>query len=138
MCNRVFYGLAVSVALIFLWFTSSAQGSSNEGTEFYAVFPTHVNAPDQINNVIVNNNFAEYSIFITGKQPSSGTVSVGAVNLRFNLLQGNTVVEVKVPRASAYINRGEAGAVLSDRAIRITVDPGKPKVVVYGHIFAGR
>ncbi|MES3019222.1 MAG: PKD domain-containing protein [Bacteroidota bacterium] len=138
MCNRIICGLALSVILIFLSRTSRAQAVSNEGSEFYAVFPSHVNAADQMGNVIIRNNFAEYSIFITGKQASSGTVSVGGVNLRFDLAQGNTVVEVKIPRANAYISHQEAGTVLSNRAIRITVDPGKPKVVVYGHIFAGR
>ncbi|WP_276347833.1 PKD domain-containing protein [Daejeonella sp. JGW-45] len=115
-----------------------AQGISNEGTEFYAVFPSHVNAPDYVNNVLVRNNFAEYSIFITGKQPSSGVVSVNGTIIPFNLLQGNSVVEVKVPRAAAYIDHNDQKTVLTNRAIRIIVDPGKPKVVVYGHIFAGR
>ncbi|MGB4398384.1 MAG: PKD domain-containing protein [Daejeonella sp.] len=126
------------LALFFFLSPVRAQSISNEGTEFYAIFPTHVNAPDYAQNVIVRNNFAEYSIFITGSQPSTGIVSVNGTNIRFNLAQGNTVVEVKVPRSAAYINESERNQVLSNRAIRVIVDPGKPKVVTYGHIFAGR
>lgn len=135
MCNRIIFGLSVTFALLFSLSVAKGQNTSNEGTEFYAVFPTHVNAPDR--NPF-RENLAEYSIFITGKQPSSGTVSVNGISIPFNLAQGNTVVEVKVPRAAAYINQSEERQVLTDRAIKITVNPGQPKVVVYGHIFAGR
>lgn len=131
MCNRIFYGIAITLALFFYIPLARAQSTSNEGTEFYAVFPSHVNAP---NGSALN--LAEYSVFITGKQPSTGTVSVNGTNIPFALPLGNTVVEIKVPRAAAYIN--QSGQVLNNRAIKVSVDPGKPKVVVYGHIFAGR
>lgn len=128
-------------AIIFLTFSlistytqnSFGQNLSNEGTEFWAVFPTHVSA-------VLRGGFrplANYSIFITGKQASSGVVSVGNFSQAFNLLQPNTVIEIQVPRNAAYINDFEANTVLSNRAIKIQVDPGKPRVVVYGHIFAG-
>jgi gliding motility-associated-like protein len=110
----------------------SAQSTSNEGTEFWAVFPTHVAA-----NLNGYRPQANYSIFITGKEASSGVVSVGNWTQRFNLAQPNTVIEVQVPRAEAYINNFESGQLLQGRAIRIQVDKDKPKVVVYGHIFAG-
>lgn len=109
-----------------------AQSTSNEGLDFFAVFPTHVAA-----NLNGFRPLANYSIFITGKEASSGVVSVGNWTQRFNLLQANTVIEVQIPRNEAYINNFEAGQVLQNRAIRVQVDPGKPKVVVYGHIFAG-
>ncbi|RYZ18047.1 MAG: hypothetical protein EOP49_50155, partial [Sphingobacteriales bacterium] len=111
---------------------AKAQSTSNEGTEFYAAFPSHVAA--NINGV---RPLANYSIFITGKEASTGTVTVGSFSQRFNLAQPNTVIEVKVPRADAYIDNAESNSVLSNRAIRVLVDAGKPKVVVYGHIFAG-
>ncbi len=110
----------------------SAQSTSNEGTDFWAVFPTHV--PAFINGT---RPLARYSIFITGKQASSGTVTVGNSSQRFNLTAGNTVIEVPINRGDAYIDELESGRVLTNRAIRVQVDPGKPKVVVYGHIFAG-
>lgn len=115
-----------------------AQSSSNEGTEFWAAFPTHMPGGNFINGVLVQSFPAKYSVFITGSQPSSGVVTVGSWSQRFNLNAANTVIEIEVPRTDAYINESEAGRVLSNRGIRILVDPGKPKIVVYGHIFAGR
>jgi len=104
------------------------QSVSNAGTEFWSVFPTHI--PN-------GNQLAVNSIFITSNQASSGTVSCGTFSQKFNVLP-NTVVEVQVPRANAYINDYEGGQVLTNRAIHILVDPGQPKVVVYSHIFAGQ
>ncbi len=136
---RIIHRFILLFSFIITFQSIRAQSVSNEGMEFYAVFPTHVNAADYDQfNRLIRNNFAEYSIFITGKQPSSGVVSVNGTTLPFNLLQGNSVVEVKVPRAAAYIDHNDQKTVLTNRAIKITVDPGKPKVVVYGHIFAGR
>jgi len=109
-----------------------AQSTSNEGTDFWAVFPSHV--PANLNGV---RPLANYSIFITGKQASSGIVTVGTFRTTFVLPQANSVIEVQIPRAQAYIDETESGRVLSNRAIRVQVDAGKPKVVVYGHIFAG-
>ncbi len=107
---------------------ADAQSVSNEGLEFWSVFPTHVpNKPAQLANI---------SIFITSKQASSGTVSVNGSSQRF-AVTANTVTEIQVPRANAYINDTESGRVLSNRAIHIVVDAGQPAVVVYAHIFAG-
>ncbi|RYY20664.1 MAG: hypothetical protein EOP41_08875, partial [Sphingobacteriaceae bacterium] len=106
-----------------------AQSVSNEGLEFWSVFPTHV--PNTVTEL------ANISIFITSKQASSGTVTAGGSSQRFNVA-ANTVTEIQVPRASAYINDGEGNRVLSNRAIHIVVDAGQPAVVVYAHIFAGK
>lgn len=108
-----------------------SQSLSNEGTDFFAVFPTHVPSSNS-NNV----RLAAYSIFITSKAVSSGVVTVGSFSQRFNVLP-NTVTEIKIDRNAAYINEFESGMVLPNRAIHVLVDPGKPKIVVYGHIFAG-
>ncbi|MEJ7692579.1 PKD domain-containing protein [Daejeonella sp.] len=132
MCNRIIYGFSVTLALLFFLSPAKAQNTSNEGTEFYAAFPSHVAA--NINGI---RPLANYSIFITGKEASTGIVTVGAFSQRFNLAQPNTVIEIRVPRADAYIDNFESNRVLSNRAIRVLVDAGKPKVVVYGHIFAG-
>ena len=105
-----------------------AQSVSNEGQEFWSVFPTHIpNMPTQLANI---------SIFITGKQASTGTVSVGSYSQRFTVV-ANTVTEIQVPRNTAYINETESNRVLTNRAIHIVVDAGQPNVVVYAHIFAG-
>ena len=123
--------MAFSSILSFPW-KVIAQSTSNEGLDFFAVFPTHVAA-----NLNGFRPQANYSIFITGTESSSGVVSAGTWTQRFALPQGNTVIEVQIPRNEAYINNFESGQVLQNRAIRVQVDPGKPKVVVYGHIFAG-
>lgn len=132
MCNRIFYGISITFALVFVLSFARAQNTSNEGTEFYAAFPSHVAA-----NINGFRPLANYSIFITGKEASTGIVTVGSFSQRFNLAQPNTVIEIRVPRTEAYIDNVESGRVLSNRAIRVLVDPGKPKIVVYGHIFAG-
>lgn len=128
MLNRFF----LLVLLILGIQQLKAQSTSNEGTDFWAVFPSHV--PANLSGV---RPLANYSIFITGKQASSGIVTVGTFRTTFVLSQANSVIEVQIPRAQAYIDETEAGRVLSNRAIRVQVDVGKPKVVVYGHIFAG-
>ncbi|WP_276360809.1 PKD domain-containing protein [Daejeonella sp. H1SJ63] len=116
----------------------SAQSTSNEGTEFWAAFPTHMPGGNFRDGILIQSFPAKYSVFITGSQPSSGVVSVGSWSQSFNLSVANTVIEIEVPRSEAYINESEAGRILTNRGIKILVDPGKPKVVVYGHIFAGR
>lgn len=108
-----------------------AQSVSNEGQEFWSVFPTHV--PNSVNN---QPQLANISIFITGRNASTGTISVNGYSQKFTVV-ANTVTEIQVPRANAYINDTEAGRVLGNRAIHIVVDAGQPNVVVYAHIFAG-
>lgn len=104
-----------------------AQTVSNEGTEFWAVFPTHV--PDA--------QLANISLYITGSQASSGMVKVGNFSEKF-IVNPNWVTEVKIPRADAYIDFIDNGKVLPNQAIHVLVDSGKPKVVLYAHIFASR
>jgi len=134
MLKRIFFSFILILILgIFGIRQGKAQSVSNEGTEFWAVFPTHKPGSRAGGFPLL----ANYSIFITGKQASSGTVTVAGFSQRFNLLQANTVVEIQVPRNLAYIDFSESGRVLTNRAIRVQVDAGKPKVVVYGHIFAG-
>ncbi len=133
MCTRIISNFFLPLVLaLFSVHSLKAQSTSNEGTEFWAVFPTHIAA-----NLRGVRPLANYSVFITGKQASSGIVTVGSFQRRFDLLQANTVIEIQVPRNDAYINDLESNRVLSNRAIKVQVDPGKPKVVVYGHIFAG-
>lgn len=133
MFSRILFAFFLTLILtVFSFLSLRAQSASNEGTDFWAVFPTHV--PANLNGF---RPLANYSIFITGKQASSGTVTVGTFVRRFNLPTGNTVIEVPIARSDAYINDVESGRVLGNRAIRVQVDAGKPKVVVYGHIFAG-
>ncbi len=106
--------------------SASAQNISNEGLEFWAVFPTHVPR---------SNNLAKMTIFISAKENSSGTVNIGGQSIPFSVL-ANQIASVDIPRNLAYINENEANQVLSNRGIHILVDNNKPKVAVYAHIYA--
>lgn len=110
-----------------------SQVVTNQGTEFWVAFPTHVPDFDKQFNILP----AQISIFITSGQASSGKVTAGSFSGLFSVA-ANQVTEVKVPRNVAYINDTESGQVLPNRAIHITVDAGKPSVAVYAHIFAGQ
>ena len=104
----------------------NAQNISNEGLEFWAVFPTHVPR---------DNNLAKMTIFISAKENSSGTVNVGGQSFPFTVL-ANQIANVDVPRNLAYIDEKERNQVRSNRGIHILVDDNKPKVAVYAHIYA--
>jgi hypothetical protein len=113
-------------------FDAFSQSVSNAGTKFFAVFPTH--KPSRLENGAVR--LANYSLFITSSEASSGIVTVGNFSRLFTV-EPNRVTEIPISRNEAYIDESEQAQVLRNRAITVTVDPGKPKVVVYGHIFAG-
>ena len=106
---------------------ASAQNISNEGTDFWAVFPSH----DPFNTE------ANITIYITSKENSHVTVSCGTYS-ETQSIPANTAVPFTVTRDQAYIERIEANAILNNRAIHIKVTDGFPKVVAYAHIFAGR
>lgn len=114
-------------------FVSFSQTSANSGTEFWTAFPSHEADIDKNYNIL----YANFSLFITSAGASSGIVTVGAFSQQFSVA-ANAVVEIQIPRSVAYIDYTNAGLPLSNRAIHILVDPGKPKIVVYAHIFAGQ
>ena len=119
--------LLVCLTLILVSIASvNAQNISNEGLEFWAVFPTHVPR---------DNNLAKMTIFISAKENSSGTVNVGNQSIRFTVL-ANQIASVNIPRNLAYIDEKESNQVLSNRGIHILVDDNKPKIAVYAHIYA--
>jgi gliding motility-associated-like protein len=105
---------------------TSAQSVSNEGNEFWAVFPTHVPSGDA---------YARITIFISSKSNSSGNVTVGNNTYPFNVL-ANNIAEIEIPRSFAYISDKDAEKVISNKSIHIVVDEGKPKVAAYAHIYA--
>lgn len=126
------FGILISFTcslLLFLQQRGNAQIVSNEGSDFWAIFPTHV--------PVDPNSLANYSIFITAKKASSGIVTAGSFSKAFTV-SPNLITEISIPRNEAYINANEAGMILPQRAIRVTVNKGEPKIVVYGHIFAGK
>jgi gliding motility-associated-like protein len=108
---------------------ANAQNISNEGTEFWLCFPSHVSA-----GTITAPLIAEMSVFITSKNNTSGVVTCGTFRMPF-LVQANTVTEIPVPRDVSYINNGTG--ITPNIGIKVTINTGQPKAVVYGHVFAG-
>lgn len=102
-----------------------SQNISNEGTEFWACFPDHIPS---------GNFLASMSIFITSKSNTSGIVSCGTFSQAFQV-SANTVTEVLIPRNISFIGTGTK--IAKNLGIKVSVDLGKPKVVVYAHVFAG-
>ncbi|RZM23678.1 MAG: T9SS type B sorting domain-containing protein, partial [Pedobacter sp.] len=106
-----------------------SQNISNEGTEFWAVFPTH--DPSQ------GGNLASIKIYITSKTGSRGIISCGGQSLPFTV-GANGLAGVVVPRPAAYIEGSQSNSVIPNKAIHIQVNSGEGKIAVYSHIFAGR
>ncbi len=102
-----------------------SQSVSNEGTEFWACFPSHV--PN-------TSSPAFLTVFITSKNNSSGVISCGTFSEQF-AITANTVTSVNVPRNESYIS---GNGVSINKGIKVIVNPGQPKVVVYAHVFAGK
>lgn len=104
-----------------------AQNISNEGKEFWAVFPTHV----------PNGQDASITVFVTSRFNTSVTVSCGAYSRTQTITANTSVPFDDIPRSAAYIANVEANTVLPNRGIHIKVKDGMPKVSAYAHIYAG-
>ncbi len=122
------YIICVLGVLLSLSFRLSAQNISNEGTDFWAVFPTH--DPNSTSTL------ANMNIFITSKSISEVTVSCGTYS-ETKTIPANTSVPFAVPRDVSYIRTADANTKLPDRGIRIKVTPGKAPVAAYAHVYAG-
>ncbi len=103
-----------------------AQNVSNEGTDFWTVFPTHDPSGASLATMNVN---------ITSKNNSRVTVSCGSYTETQDI-PANTVVTFLVDRSQSYIDYLDGNQPLSNRGIHILVAPGMPKVVAYSHVFA--
>ncbi|MBU2046273.1 MAG: IgGFc-binding protein, partial [Bacteroidetes bacterium] len=105
-----------------------AQNISNEGTEFWLCFPSHVAAGGSAGGL------ASLSVFITSKNNTSGVVTCGTSKpIPFSVV-ANTVTEVVVDRNASYL---PASTTYINQGIRVLIDDGQPKAVVYAHVFAG-
>lgn len=116
--------LALLIFLLVSW-RSYAQNVSNEGTDFWAVFPTHV--PSQ-------NSLANIAVFVTSKFNTEVTVSCNGT-AETKTIPANTAVQFNVQRTSAYVNEYESNTNLPNRGIHIKVTDGMPKVSAYTHIY---
>jgi len=121
-------GLLITSLILFFSITSFGQSISNEGTDFWAVFPSHVPSGTSLANIVV---------FITSKEASEVRVKCGTFDSNLIHIEPNTVVPVLVPRPDSYVNLSEANRRLTNRGIHIVVTPGMPKVAAYAHIYAG-
>ncbi|WP_166641868.1 gliding motility-associated C-terminal domain-containing protein [Pedobacter duraquae] len=99
---------------------------SNEGLDFWAVFPTHIPS---------NGAFAQMSIYITATKASRGNVLIGSAAIPFTV-SANQIVEIPIPYDLANIADSDGNKVLSDKSIHIVVDTGQPKVAVFALISA--
>lgn len=125
--------LIICALSFFLFNHAEAQNISNEGTDFWAVFPTHDPSRDGRENVAL----ANIRIYVTAKVASEVVVTCGAFSTGPMLIPVNTAVPVDVPRASAYIDQTEANSGPFNKGIHIVVTPGHGKVAVFEHIYAG-
>ncbi|HET8829792.1 MAG TPA: hypothetical protein VFM79_10645, partial [Pelobium sp.] len=126
LAMRPLYKLIILFIGILVTFQKTfAQNISNEGLEFWVCFPDHVPSEDK---------FATMSLFITSKNNSSGVVSCGTYSEPFTIT-ANTVKEILVPREISYIGTGSK--IAKNKGIRVKVNQGQAKVVVYAHVFAG-
>lgn len=126
--------LIIGTLLLFSFVNADAQNVSNEGTDFWAVFPTHDPSTNANRTVI---NYANVRIYITTKTSSQVTVTCGNFNSGPIDIPGNTAVGVDVPRADAYIEEVAANSIIPNKGIHIKVTAGRDKVAVFEHIYAG-
>ncbi|MBO9672065.1 MAG: gliding motility-associated C-terminal domain-containing protein [Sphingobacteriaceae bacterium] len=122
--------LVLLMSLFFL--KASGQNISNEGTDFWTVFPTHV--PSRAVNGVVP--YGQLAVFVTSKSNSEVTVTCGNAAPVTKSIPANTAVRFDVQRANAYIDgQLEANQVLTNKGIHVKVTDGQPKVSVYTHIY---
>jgi gliding motility-associated-like protein len=127
------WGLVFLLLIYFpLVYSAKSQNISNEGTDFWAVFPTH--DPSSEGPTV---NLANIRIYVTCKTQSFVTVSCNGMVPVGKDIPPNTAVPFDVPRANAYIDYSERNTRLGNRGIHIKVRDGSPKVAVYAHIYAG-
>ncbi len=119
--------------------TAGAQSISNEGTDFWAVFPTHDPSYTAGKNGVPR--LANISIIVTSKSASEVTVSCGTFTSPVTPVPANVAVRIDVPRDQAYIDVPASyptkDTTMLKKAVHVVVSPGKPKVAAYAHIWAG-
>ncbi|WP_443946458.1 PKD domain-containing protein [Pedobacter sp. AW1-32] len=122
-------GLLVFLLLLSFWGQVFGQNVSNEGTDFWSVFPTHVPSS--------NTTLAEIVVFVTSKYDTQVQVTCGTFDSGIVAVAANTAVGIPVQRSNAYIDVSDRNKTLTSRGIHIVVPEGKEKVSAYAHIYAG-
>lgn len=124
---RYFLLFCISVVICCCGGAVKSQTTSNEGFDFWAVFPTHI--PTSASTL------AKMSIYITSQNNSSGTVTIGDNATPFTVL-ANQIVEIPISYEQAYISHNLSNTVVKNKGIHILVDQGKAKVAVFAFISA--
>lgn len=112
-----------------------AQDFSNKGKDFWLVFPPHQSSGNPP-------SLATLSIYLTSDKNSTGKIEYNGTIQTF-IVSANSTTEIVLNRASSYISGVESAnlsnvqKIVSNRGIKISVDPGMPAVVAYAHMFAG-
>lgn len=117
------------ITFVFCLYGMSAKGqtTSNEGLDFWAVFPTHIpTSPTTL---------AKMSIYITAQNNSSGKLTIGDSSVDFSVL-ANKIVEIPIPYDKAHISPNLSNTLIKNKGIHIVVDPGQAKVAVFAFISA--
>lgn len=114
---------------VFYVYGMSAKGqtTSNEGLDFWAVFPTHIPTSP--------NTLAKMSVYITAQHNSSGKVTFGNRSVDFKVL-ANSIVEIPIDYDQAHFTHSLSNTVIKNRGIHIVVDHGQAKIAVFAFISA--
>lgn len=120
--TRAIYCAALILLLFFLCTNSSAQGTSNKGTEFWTLYMDHIGPP-------TSTRPSSMILYITSDISTTGSVDIadGSFNQNFTVT-ANAVTIVNIP-ANAFV--GSQGKFLKG----IHIKSAKP-IAVYAHIYA--
>jgi gliding motility-associated-like protein len=125
--NKIF-SIFILLLLSLIGKSAMSQNVSNEGTDFWTVFTTH------IPNGSAASSLGQLTVFVTSKENTEVTVSCGTYS-ETKTITANTSKGFEIPRADAFINAGESNRVLANRGIHIKVTEGMPKVSAYTHMW---
>src|SRR5215217_527971 len=95
-----------------------AQNISNEGVDFWAVFPSH----DPSRNDLGNAQLANITIYVTSKLNSRARISYGDFIGDYFNIAANQVRIFNIPRDRVYISYSERNRNLPGRGIHIEVE----------------
>jgi gliding motility-associated-like protein len=113
--------ILITSVLLCCSYLSFAQGTSNQGKEFWTAFMSHIDA---------NNQKSQMSLYITGDQSTSGIVEVADNSfsaIPFSVIAGQVSV-VEIPKSAFLKNQGKFA-----KGLHITAEKN---IAVYAHIYA--
>ena len=119
--------LAIILLLIFASASKSlAQDISNEGRNFWTVFPSLF--PNDYNT-------SNMKLFITSSEKTKGKVNIGGNLFKEFQVAAGGMTEVNIPSDQAYL--GDLNKQTTSKGIQVLVADEDPSVVVYAYIIRG-